>query len=215
MKRVASLLVGALLLAGCSRVNLGVKGDGIIKTETRAIGDFSKIAVSGAYEVQWSHGQPGLTITTDENVLPHITTTLSGATLTIDADDNLFPSKNTVVVVSSGTLAEARTTGAVTLKATQVAGDALKLECTGASSVTIDGTTGNLEASLTGAGRLNARSLPAKTATVSVTGAANAEVNVSDALKVSVTGAGTVTYSGNPKTVDKTVTGAGTVHARP
>jgi hypothetical protein len=214
MNRITKILVtAAVVVTGCSR--LGVKGDGVIKTEARPVTDFSKIEASGAYEVQWSHGKPGVSITTDENILPHITTAVSGPTLKIDSDDNLLTTKSIVVIVSSESLTDLQVSGAVTVKARQIDGEELKLESTGATNITVEGAVGKLDANLTGASRLNARSLQAKTATLDLNGATNADVTVSDALKVSVTGAGSLTYGGSPKSVEKTVTGAGSVRPRP
>jgi hypothetical protein len=53
--------------------------------------------------------------------------------------------------------------------------------------------------------------LQTKTAELSATGAADADIAVSDTLKVSITGAGKVIYSGNPPTIEKHITGAASV----
>jgi hypothetical protein len=58
---------------------------------------------------------------------------------------------------------------------------------------------------------LDAAELHVKTATISSTGASKADVNVSESLKVSITGAGKVTYEGNPPTIDKQISGAGSI----
>jgi hypothetical protein len=217
MNRIARLFTAVavviVVVAACSR--FGVTGNGVIKTETRPMTDVSKIVVSGAFEVHWSPGQPGLSVTSDENVLPHIRTVVSGDTLKIDTEGELVTTTKLVVTVSSSALVEVRVAGAVTVKAAQIAGEALKLETTGASNITVDGAVDKLNANLTGASRLNAHALQAKNATLDLNGASSADVTVSDTLKVSVTGAGTVTYSGSPKTVEKTVTGAGSVRSRP
>jgi hypothetical protein len=67
---------------------------------------------------------------------------------------------------------------------------------------------------MTGASRLNAEALQTERAELSLTGASRAEVNVTDTLKVSITGAGKVIYSGNPRRVERDVTGAGTIRAK-
>jgi hypothetical protein len=104
---------------------------------------------------------------------------------------------------------------AVTFKANQIAAEDLKLESTGASNITVEGAATKLEANLTGASRLNAHSLQARSATLDLNGAANADVSVSEALRASVTGAGSVAYSGDPKSVEQHVTGAGSVRRHP
>src|ERR1700722_5912437 len=63
-----------------------------------------------------------------------------------------------------------------------------------------------------GAGGVRAKSLQVKTAEISTTGAAEAVFTVSDVLRASITRAGDITYCGNPATVEKRITGAGSVH---
>jgi hypothetical protein len=64
--------------------------------------------------------------------------------------------------------------------------------------VTLDGTVDELLADMTGASELNAKGLRTKTAEISTTGAADAEISVSETLKVTITGAGNVSYYGTP-----------------
>ena len=88
------------------------------------------------------------------------------------------------------------------------------LESQGASKIALDGKVGELTVGMTGASKLSAESLQTERAELSLTGASKAEVNVTDTLKVSITGAGKVIYSGNPHRVVKDITGAGTIRPR-
>jgi hypothetical protein len=67
---------------------------------------------------------------------------------------------------------------------------------------------------MTGASELEATGLQTKTVEISTTGAADAAIAVSETLKVSITGAGKVTYSGNPKTIEKHISGAGSIRQK-
>jgi hypothetical protein len=204
----------ALALAtGCS--HNAIKGDGMIKTEARSIPNFSKVVAAGAYRINWSSGQAGLRITTDQNLLPLITTDVSGDILRIEAKGNLAPTKGTTITLSSPSLRGVELAGAINFEAHQVSGQSLTLEATGASNITVDGTISELEVNLTGASKLKANSLRAQSATVSLVGASDAHVNATDTLNASITGAGSLTYSGNPKSVDKNVTGAGRIRHQP
>jgi hypothetical protein len=80
--------------------------------------------------------------------------------------------------------------------------------------VTLDGAVDELVASMTGASDLRAESLQTKIAELSVTGAGNARIAVSDTLKVSITGAGKVEYMGNPPHIEREITGAGSIRPR-
>jgi len=105
--------------------------------------------------------------------------------------------------------------GAVNLTASQLSGRDLKLESNGASAITVAGSITNLDATLSGASKLNAKSLQTQTATVSLNGASYGDVTVTETLNASISGAGALTYSGNPKSVEKDVSGAGSIRSRP
>jgi len=201
------------MVAGCSRP--GIQGDGVITTEDRPISEISKLVVTGGYEIEWSSGKPALTISADQNLLPLVETVISGNTLQIDSKEELVPTKGIKIILSSATLADVQLTGGISFKASQITGQDLKLESTGASEISVDGSVTNLEVNLTGASKLNAKSLQTQNATLSLIGASEADVTVTDSLKASVTGAGSLTYSGNPKSVEKNITGAGTIQDRP
>ena len=89
------------------------------------------------------------------------------------------------------------------------------LESTGASDITVDGSVTEPGATLTAASKLNAKSLQTKTATLSLTGASDADIAVAEKLTASITGAGSLTYSGNPKSVEQNITGVGSIRHRP
>jgi hypothetical protein len=208
------LLAGLAMVAFTCEHSFGIKGDGVIKTEDREVFEFSKIASAGGYEIKWTRGKPALSISTDQNLLPHIKTEVIVGTLRIDSKDNLRPTRNTTIAISSETLNGVELTGANTFTASQLSGPDLKLGATGASTINVEGSVTNLSASLTGASTLHAKSLQTQTAALSLTGASTADVAVADSLKTTLTGACSLTYSGNPKTVENNVTGAGSVQHR-
>jgi len=214
MNKIPIIVIAAVaMVAGCSRP--GIQGDGVITTEDRPISEFSKLVVTGGYEIEWSSGKPALTISSDQNLLPLVETVVSGNTLQIDSKEELVPTKGIKIILSSATLADVQLTGGISFKASQITGQDLKLESTGASEISVDGSVTNLEVNLTGASKLNAKFLQTQNATLSLIGASEADVTVTDSLKASVTGAGSLTYSGNPKSVEKNITGAGTIQDRP
>ncbi len=211
--RTILLVAGTVVIAGCSR--LGIKGDGLITTTNRPIADFSALEVAGAYQIQWSSGKPSLTISTDQNLLPLITTSVNGNALHIDWEENLRPTKGIKIIISSASLTDVKLNGAVSVTAGNLSGPELKLESNGASSITVDGSVTNLEANLSGTTRLNATSLHTETARVLLNGASYADVTVTESLDASVSGAGVLTYGGNPKLVEKNVNGVGRIQSRP
>ncbi len=211
MKKITIVFLAAcvVLAAGCRWV--GIRGNGHIKTDDRTISAFANIDASGAFQIEWKSGAPALSITTDENLLSYIDNHISGDTLRLRTHDQIWPTHGIKVVISSPTRAGAKLSGAVKLTATQIAGPRFALESTGAAHVNLDGSIDEFLADMTGASDLNAKGLQTKTAELSTTGAADAEIAVSETLKVAITGAGKVSYSGNPKTIEKHVSGAGSI----
>ena len=211
MKKITIVPLAACLVlaAGCHLP--GVRGNGHIKTEERSVGAFANIDAGGAFEIEWQNGSPALRITTDENLLPYIENNVSDDTLKLRMREHVWPTRGIKVVISSLTRTGGRIRGAVKLTVKQLSGPTFALESKGASEVSLDGNIDRLLVDMTGASQLAADGLQSKTAEISTTGAGDADVAVTDTLKVVITGAGKVTYSGNPSTIDKHITGAGSI----
>lgn len=217
MKRISILLLGiaTLLLGACDAV-VGIRGNGNIVTDVRQVGEFDEIDASGGLRVEWQSGPPSLRITTDENLLPYIDNRISGKMLTVRnrSHKSLRPTHHINVVITSPHLRGADLSGAVDLNARGLSGAKFYIRASGASDVTLDGNVDEFLADLTGASDLRAQGLQTKSSEMSTTGAASAKISVSETLRVNITGAGDVTYYGNPKTIEKHVTGAGSIHRK-
>jgi len=205
-----SLLV--LLSAGCDW--RGIRGNGTMKTEQRPVTAFTRIEAGGFYKIHWQPGPPSLSLTTDENLLSHIETRMNGSVLKIETHGQISPTHGVTVVITSPSLTGAELSGAVKLEAAQLSGDRFALDTSGATKVSLAGRANRLIASLTGASRLNAENFQAEDVEISVTGAGRADVTATNSLKAAITGAGRVSYGGNPKSVEKKITGAGKISPR-
>jgi Putative auto-transporter adhesin, head GIN domain len=212
MNKLSSVLLSALALVigGCDWE--GIRGNGHIVTDQRQVSAFSEIDASGALQIEWRSGAPALSIITDQNLLSHVENENAGNRLRLSSHGNLWPTHGVKIVISSPSRDGAKLSGATRFIANQLSGRRFAIESSGAARVLLDGKIDELLADMTGASRLEAQSLQSKTAEISTTGAGHAEVAVTDTLKVSITGAGKVIYSGNPKSIEKHVTGAGSIH---
>ena len=211
MKKITIVFLAAciVVVAGCRWV--GIRGNGHIKTDERPVSAFANIDIRGAFTADWQSGAPSLSITTDENLLPYVDSNVSGDTLHLRTREQIRPTHGIRVVISSSTRAGARISGAVKLAAKQLSGSKFALESRGAARVSLEGKVEELLADMTGASELAANELQTKTAEISTTGAGDAEVAVAETLKVAITGAGTVKYSGNPPTIEKHISGVGSI----
>ena len=97
---------------------------------------------------------------------------------------------------------------------TNLKNDSLKVDASGASKVKVDGETKNLDVELSGASRLDAENLKSENVSVDASGASNANVFVAGDLKVDLSGASHVNYSGNPKNLEKSTSGASSVKGK-
>jgi hypothetical protein len=209
---LTALALVLLLLSGCRWT--GVKGNGDIVTDTRTISAFTSVAADGAMEIKWTTGAPSLTITTDSNLLEHLHTRVSNGELHIEWAKPLRSKRGIKIKIASPSLERVQLNGAVRFAASRLSGRELYLEANGATKVTFEGNVNALSAEMNGASRLDAESLITRAMELSISGAGRAEVHVTEVLRVDIAGAGKVVYSGEPKTVTREISGAGSVRKR-
>lgn len=199
-------------LSGCDVG--GIRGNGHMVTQEQKLEPFINVEADGAFRIDWHSGQPAVSVTIDENLMHYLEIEVRDRVLRVRTTRSVRPSHSIRLALTSNTLEGASFSGASQLTAHQLTGSKFYLETTGASKATLDGGVDELIANLTGASNLRAESLQTKTAQVSVTGAGNARIAVSDNLKVSITGAGKVEYIGNPPHIERDITGAGSIRPR-
>jgi len=90
-------------------------------------------------------------------------------------------------------------------------GNTVKAEVSGEGNLNLRGYATSLEAVLSGSGNLTSYNCPVESAKIKVSGAGNAELNVSGSLDAVVMGSGTIKHKGSTKTVSKKVFGAGAI----
>jgi hypothetical protein len=212
MKKNILALCLPFVLAGCDIG--GIRGNGHMVTEERKVDPFINIETGGAFRIDWHSGPPAVSITVDENLIQYVETEVRNKVLHVRTARSVRPRHSIKLEVTSNALEGASFSGASRLNAHQLSGSKFYLETTGASNATLDGAVDELVANLTGASDLRAESLQTKVAELSVTGAGDASVAVSDTLKVSITGAGKVEYIGNPPHIERDITGAGSIRKR-
>src|SRR5438874_5239873 len=212
MKTPIVLLWITLALAGCDLG--GIRGNRRIVTEEHTVRAFTNLDVSGGFQVDWRSGSPSASVTADQNLMGFIELRVSGNVLHVRTTRSVRPSHSIKLTLTGNSLEGARFSGASRFTAHAMSGARFSLETSGASKVNLDGAVGELVASMTGASNLRAESLKVKAAELSLTGASDAHLTISETLKVSITGAGKVEYGGNPPHIERHITGAGTIRKR-
>jgi hypothetical protein len=208
------MAAGLLALSGCFHMN-GIKGSGVRKTEKRDVAAFKSIESDGAYEIDVDCQKPlSVEIEGDDNILPLIKTDVRDGVLYISNPQPYRTRQSIVLHVAAPNIERITSHGAGDFNVSNLKNDMFELHSTGATSFTAGGQTKTVRIESSGAGKINVGGLRAEKANVSISGAASVDVFASDQLDVNVSGVGSVSYSGNPKTVNKNVSGLGAVSAK-
>jgi hypothetical protein len=231
---VAGLIAVGLVgvLSACEV--LMIQGSGNITTETRAVTDFDEVNFTNIGELTIVQGNSeSLTVTTDDNILPYVKTTVNGGTLTISFDRGtvaplVHPTQGIHYQLAVKNLKGITLSGAGTVTAAKLETEDLTLAETGAGQIKIDEFTGhNLNANLSGAGRIevagkvasqsvvmsgfgsyDAENLQCQVAKVVVSGAGTTTLWVTESLDATISGVGNVRYYGSPQ-IHSQATGVG------
>ncbi|MCK5086556.1 MAG: DUF2807 domain-containing protein [Melioribacteraceae bacterium] len=208
------LLVFTFLFVGCHYSN-GIKGNGEVVKETRAISEFSKLDVSGVFDVTVNLGaEPSLVIEAEENLLKYIITKNKGDKLILDTKKNINPQKPLKVYITTYSMDDLDASGACNVTIEKINSASFNADISGACNVELSGETKSFSADVSGAINLEADKLKAEKVNVDASGAASAEVYASESLYADASGASNIKFSGNPTDVKSDVSGAGSIEKK-
>ena len=236
MKRILVLLDATMLVfSSCSNfMGKRVRGNGKRVTETRSSGSVDGVRVSGAIDLfVRTDSVTAVRVDGDENLLKYVEVELDGSMLRIRTRSgiNLKPTRSIRVYVSAPEFSRLAASGACDIftenkinstgtvnvdlsgasdAKLEVNAPGVKVEVSGAGSVTLKGETRDFSVDGSGSTDIMCYELLAENTKVDISGAGNAEVFASVKLDVEVSGAADVKYKGNA-TVSQRVSGAGSV----
>ena len=211
-------LVALSIFSGCyfNIGNNGVRGSGIVKTDSRKVAGFSSISFKsvGMVKVQQT-GKESLTISAEDNLLPLLEGRVVDRTLYLGTvnDAAINPTKPIEFVVQVKSLEGLHLNGFGSIEARGIQSKQLSVSQDGVGSMTIAGSADVLDLALSGVGGFQGEEFKTKQATVKSSGVGSAVVNVSEQLDADVSGAGSVEYVGSPQ-VQESVRGVGSVKKR-
>jgi hypothetical protein len=208
-----SALSAALLLAiAACKVQQGVAGSGTTRTEAREVPAFDAIEVSGALRLEVAHGpKQSLAITADDNLLPLLTSEVTGTTLVIEPRKSIRPSTEVrIAAVLARPLRSVTASGSVTGSITAIEGPELSIRISGSGELTLAGKVSRLSVDISGSGDIDSLGLAADDLELHITGSGEARVHAEKTLAVDISGSGTVRYRGSPQ-VTRSISGSGSV----
>ena len=209
-----------------------VQGNGTIKKQARTIGHFTALSLSLPGDVELRIGNTeGITIETDDNLLPLIETVIEDGMLQVrPIKRNLnMQTRHMKITLNAKTIERLAVGGSGSITSDRLRGDKLTFHIGGSGSINVKGidgqavavslggsgdftsgpgTIGTLSVNIGGSGDVDAGQLKSGEASVSVAGSGAATVWASDRLSVSIAGSGDVNYYGDPQ-VSRSVVGSG------
>jgi hypothetical protein len=90
----------------------------------------------------------------------------------------------------------------------------VSFEISGSGDVRAEGTATNTSIKIAGSGKISASDLKTDTCDVSISGSGDVDIHVNESLTSTIRGSGTVVYSGNPKRVNNSASGSGSVRKK-
>jgi hypothetical protein len=204
-----------LVLVAASCGNTTITGSGNVVTEFRPISGFTGFSFSGEGELNITQGSTeSLSITTDDNLMEYIETSVRGGILTIEFRDGvqLDPSNGitydiAVIELNSITFSGA---GSITAASLDVAADTFSFSVSGAVECSIAGQVDSQNIAVSGTLTCDAPDFQCSDATVDISGVGNITLWATSTLDVTISGVGDVYYWGSPTTTTN-ISGVGNV----
>jgi hypothetical protein len=238
MKHLVFLLLMPMLFNACIGTTI-ITGKGEIVNEQINLADFHSIELRGAADVEVSKGNDVEIILSDyENLLQYHRISVENGKLIIEKNDPfvqminskakvrivLPQSLNNIALSGSGDIHLLTQFSAINKISISGSGriyainnnnifDNIATIISGSGSIEIKGTCSQLDATISGSGKLYLSDLQAKNVDCKITGSGSAYVNAEKQLNAIISGSGNIEYSGNAN-VNTQITGSGRVIQR-
>jgi hypothetical protein len=184
-----------------------------VTTETRKVSGFREVNLAGSGQLTLEqNGTESLTITADDNLLPYLTSDVSGNRLTLGTKEHtgVSPSKDIVYKLTVKDLNQITVAGSGTADAKGIHTDQLKVVVAGSGSFTATGTADQQDIMIAGSGDYHGANVKSKGVTISIMGSGSADLDASDKLSATIMGSGDIKYTGSA-IVSKNILGSGSV----
>jgi hypothetical protein len=228
------IALSLIVLSGCAS-NAEVIGSGPMVTRGFELDGFTEVAISGGYYLTWEQSsRTYLTVEMQENLFEHFSVDVRGGTLFIESErDFVVQSGYTPrLIINAPTLEGVTIDGAVNASewstvnsrhfAMNINGggsvridlevENLDITVYGGATIELGGNASTATIAIYGASNIDAVGLQTRSADISVNGAGDVHIAVSDYLTAEISGVGNVRYLGSP-VVTRNITGLGSVRS--
>ena len=211
------VILAAVALAACTSISpvggttkVGSapyeQGSGKVATESREVPTFNAVTAAQGVRVAIGTGPQAVTVSADDNLLTHLTTTVADGTLVIDIAGSIETRLPLKVEVTTTTPLErlSASTGS-TIAAPALEATSLAVDASTGSTVDAGGHVVDLKVSAVGGATADLRDVGASRATVEVNTGSTAHVNASDSVAGSCSLGSTLVVRGTASTSGVTV----------
>ncbi|HMB98501.1 MAG TPA: head GIN domain-containing protein [Balneolaceae bacterium] len=207
--------ISLFALAGC--VSFGpvsqksIKGNGDIISQTREVGDFTELRVTGARStIVYGDRNGPIRITGDSNILEHTSSYVENGTLVITTASNasLSPTQRVEIEVPSTSLDYIRVSGSNRINIKNIDRSSFTIRGSGSTTIEADGYADDLQVRMSGSSRIDASGLIAETVAIRTSGSSKAEIYASERLKSRSSGSSRIMVHGHPKKITNQSSGS-------
>jgi hypothetical protein len=214
-----------------------IKGNGVMKKETRSASSYTGISSHGSMHVQVNYGNSNnITVEADENLLQYIETEVKNDKLVIRTRKGVsLKSKEKIVVYASLTRltsldvsgsgningdgafsntgkTDINVSGSGNIKLGFDALNELTVSVSGSGNVNLDGKScSNITANVSGSGNVDCSGIRCNDVFAKVSGSGNVRVNAGKSIDAKVSGSGNVFYKGAATNINSKTSGSGKV----
>jgi len=215
LRRMCLVSMAMVLVAACEGDTIdfggGVMGSGTMASASRDVTGFDSVVIAGSgtatIEVT---GVDSLTIEAEDNILPLLTSNVSGTILELGVESSISPTRPITYSITVASLSSIEILGSANVTASGVDSDALRVVISGSSVVSAAGTATEVDVEISGSGSYAGSDLVASIGRVEISGSGTATVNATEELHANISGSGTIRYLGDPS-VTESVSGSGTI----
>lgn len=210
--KIATIILASLLIISCGREQ--VTGSGAAKADNREVTAFTSLVVNGAYQINGNNSEkPTLTITSNENLLPFIVSSVQRGTLTIANKKNvdLFPTTQQIITFSTQNFDSLTLNGSSNFTFDNLKTKTLTMNLSGSNQVKISGQGGKLNIAVNGSGEVDTRNFKVADSTIEINGDATVYVNATKNLDVTINGNGKIISLGGTPKIRQNIHGSGQI----
>lgn len=228
-KALISILSLVFLLSACLLPvnNITVRGSGTVVSETRAVKGIDRVDLASLGKLMIVQDEEeGLVVSAEENILPHLLTTVRGSTLEIRTEENVnvLPTRDVTYTLKVKNISSLSISSSGSINADKLDSQKLELNISSSGDIRIGNLTasdlrvrinssGNIllkgqvvsqDVRISSRGNYQAADLQSQSAYVTISSSGNARIWVTDDLGAQLSSSGNVDYYGNPKVASKT-----------